>query len=283
MNVVNEISKAFNSQAFEYESAAIVQKEIGRRLLERLQYMKIAPERILDLGCGTGYLSRELRLKYPKSQIVGLDLAKSMLLQARNKQGWRRRWSLVSADMNCLPFADGQFDLVFANQAVHWGSSMQNVFGELNRVMKVQGCLMFTTLGPDTFKELKKAWSGVNDHAHTNEFPDMHDVGDWLMAEHFLEPVVDMENLTVHYQSLQKLVQGLKKQGVKNINPQRNKGLTSRAAWANFLNNYELLRTENGSYPLSYEVIYGQAWKGELRQKHKDGETFISLSQIKKM
>ncbi|WP_133137875.1 malonyl-ACP O-methyltransferase BioC [Legionella rowbothamii] len=280
MTRIHEIGKAFNQHAAEYELAAKVQHEIGTRLLERLHYLKIAPQRILDLGCGTGIFSRELAQMYPKAQVVGLDLAHSMLLQAQKKHSWRRKWPLVSADMKQLPFATGAFDLVFANQVIHWGESLEFVFRELNRVMKPNACLMFTTLGPDTFKELKHAWSGANDFAHVNEFPDMHDVGDCLMAEHFLEPVMDMELLAVHYESLLKLVHSLKAQGVKNINSGRNQGLTSRGSWKKFEQNYTSLQTDTGRYPLTYEVVYGHAWKGEQRNTERGIETLIPISQL---
>lgn len=130
MTLINEISKAFNQHAAEYELAAKVQQEIGLRLLERLQYLKINPQRILDLGCGPGFFSRELARLYPKAHIVGLDLAQSMLLEARKKHTWRRKWSLATADMQHLPFANGTFDLIFANQVIHWGDSLAQVFGE---------------------------------------------------------------------------------------------------------------------------------------------------------
>ncbi|CAM4472018.1 MAG: Malonyl-[acyl-carrier protein] O-methyltransferase [Legionella sp.] len=282
MTRTHEISKAFNQHAAEYELAAKVQHEIGTRLLERLHYLKIAPQRILDLGCGTGIFSRELAQMYPKAQIVGLDLAHSMLLQAQKKHSWRRKWPLVSADMKQLPLATGVFDLIFANQVIHWGEPLELVFRELNRVMKPNACLMFTTLGPDTFKELKHAWSGANDYAHVNEFPDMHDVGDCLMAEHFLEPVMDMELLAVHYESLPKLVHSLKAQGVKNINSGRNQGLTGRDSWKKFEQNYTSLQTDTGRYPLTYEVVYGHAWKGEQRKTEQGIETLIPISQIKR-
>lgn len=280
MTVTNEISKAFNKHATEYELAAKVQLEIGSRLLERLQYIKITPQRILDLGCGPGIFSRELALMFPKAQIVGLDLAHEMVVHARRKQRWRRKWSLVTADMKCMPFATGMFDLVFANQVIHWGNPLSEVFRELNRVMNVNGCLMFTTLGPDTFKELKEAWSGVNTYAHVNEFSDMHDIGDCLMAEHFLEPVMDMELLSVHYETLPKLLRSLKSQGVKNINPGRNVGLTGKSSWAQFEHNYASMRTDKGKYPLAYEVVYGHAWKGEQRRTEHGIETRIPISQI---
>ena len=281
MAVVNEISKAFDSCAEKYEAAAKVQQEIGNRLMERLQYLKITPQRILDLGCGPGTFSRELKLMYPKAHIVGLDLVQGMLIQAKRKQSWRYKWSLVSSDMKSMPFANGLFDLVFANQVIHWGGSMPPLFREINRVMNINGCLMFTTLGPDTFKELKHAWNN-NSYAHVNEFIDMHDIGDALMAEHFLEPVMDMEILSVHYETLAKLLAGLKAQGVKNINPQRNPGLTGRKEWQIFERNYADLRTPNDKYPLTYEVIYGHAWKGEQRKLAKGTETLIPVSQILK-
>ncbi|WP_392537919.1 malonyl-ACP O-methyltransferase BioC [Legionella sp. 227] len=280
MAVIYEISKTFNQHASEYEFAAKVQQEIGVRLLERLQYLNIKPQRILDLGCGPGFFSYELTKIYPKAQIVGLDLAQFMLIQAQKKQGWRRKWPLVAADMRSMPFVTGTFDLIFANQVIHWGGSLTPVFRELNRVMKANGCLMFTTLGPDTFKELKQAWAGVNHYAHVNEFADMHDVGDCLMAEHFLEPVMDMELLSVHYETLPKLLQALKAQGVKNINPQRNQGLTGKTAWRHFEQNYATLQTDRGKYPLTYEVVYGHAWKGEQRKTELGIETMIPISQI---
>ncbi|MBN9226098.1 MULTISPECIES: malonyl-ACP O-methyltransferase BioC [Legionella] len=280
MAVIYEINKAFNRHATEYEFAAKVQQEIGVRLLERLQYLNMKPQRILDLGCGPGFFSSELTKIYPKAQVVGLDLAQFMLVQAQKKQSWRRKWPLVAADMRNMPFAAGTFDLIFANQVIHWGGALIPVFRELNRVMKANGCLMFTTLGPDTFKELKHAWTGVNHYAHVNEFADMHDVGDCLMSEHFLEPVIDMELLAVHYQTLPKLLQALKAQGVKNINPQRNQGLTGKTAWRQFEQNYSTLQTDKGKYPLTYEVVYGHAWKGEQRKTEQGIETMIPISQI---
>jgi malonyl-CoA O-methyltransferase len=282
MVVKNEISKAFNKCASEYELAAKVQQEIGKRLFERLHYLKIAPKRILDLGCGSGLFSRELSLMFPKAQIFGLDLAQSMLIEARKKQSWRHKWSLVAADMKNMPFAMGSFDLVFANQVIHWASPLEQVFRELNRVMNVNGCLMFTTLGPDTFKELKAAWSGVNQHAHVNQFIDMHDIGDCLMAEHFLDPVMDMELLSVHYETLPKLLKSLKSQGVRNINPARHQGLTGRNSWLQFEKNYAAMHAEQGKYVLTYEVVYGHAWKGEQRKIDKGIETLIPISQIRR-
>lgn len=280
MTVLHEISNTFNKQANAYERVAKVQQEIGDRLFERLQYLKISPKYILDLGCGPGAYSSKLTKMFPKAHVVGLDLARAMLDKARSKQGFFRKWSLVNANLQKMPFASGTFDLVFSNQVIHWAYPLGPVFRELNRVMNTNGCLMFSTLGPDTFKEIRKAWDGLGTHAHTNDFLDMHDVGDALMSEHFVEPVMDMEILSMHYESLAQLLQSLKDQGVKNIHSQRNKGLTGKNIWNQFEKNYTTLLSESGKFPLSYEVVYGHAWKGEKRKTDKGTETVIPVSQI---
>ncbi|WED44671.1 malonyl-ACP O-methyltransferase BioC [Legionella cardiaca] len=284
MSLKVEICNTFNKHAIEYEQAAKIQNEIGQRLFERLDYLKINPRYILDLGCGTGLFTLQLKKKYPKAEIVGLDLAKNMLFEAKKKQGWWRssKWSLINGDMTLLPFATGTFDLVFANQTIHWAQPLDTVIRELNRVMNNQGCLMFSTLGPDTFKELKQAWLVVDNHAHTNEFADMHDVGDCLLKERFLDPVVDMELITVHYENLKKLLLNLKAQGVRNINEKRNGGLTGKDSWQAFEKAYQVACTKEGKFPLTYEVVYGHAWKGAQRLVDKGTETFIPISRIQR-
>jgi malonyl-CoA O-methyltransferase len=280
MTVTDEIGKAFGARAAEYERVALIQNEIGKRLMARLEYLKIQPQRILDLGCGTGLCSKALALRYPKAQIVSLDLAHAMVLETKKKQNYWRKWSLLTANMMQLPFEQGVFDLVFSNQAVHWGDSLHAVFRELNRVMKPNACLMFSTLGPDSFKEIRQAWSAVDAHAHVNEFSDLHDVGDALLQEHFLDPVVDMELITMHYKTLPQMVHALKGQGVRNIHPSRNKGLTGRASWNQFLKHYPM--TEEKKYPLTYEVVYGHAWRGQQLNTKNGTQTFISIAEIQK-
>lgn len=282
MKTTVEICNTFNKHAQEYEQAAKIQNEVGQRLFDRLQYLKITPRYVLDLGCGTGLFSRQLKKRYPKAEIIGLDLASVMLKEAKRKQGWLNQWPLVNADMMHLPFATGTFDLIFANQVIHWGQPLELLIRELNRVMNNQGCLMFSTLGPDTFKELKIAWKQADAYAHTNEFLDMHDLGDCLLRERFLDPVVDMELLSVHYSTLKQLLANLKAQGVRNINQQRNEGLTGKHSWEKFEQSYESLRTEAGKYPLTYEIVYGHAWKGSQRLVTKGTETFIPIADILK-
>lgn len=281
MNPNQEICNAFNAHASEYEKNARLQTEIGTRLFERLDYLAMKPEYVLDLGCGTGYFTALLKTRYPEAQVISFDLAHAMLLESAAKKNAGEDWFLIEGNMQKLPFATGVFDLIFANQVIHWAASLPGVFRELNRVMRKDACLMFTTLGPDTFRELKQAWQLADSFSHSNEFLDMHHIGDSLMNERLLEPVVDMEMLTLHYESLPRLVRSLKAQGVRNIHERRNGGLTGKGSWAAFESAYERLRTPEGKYPLTYEVIYGHAWKGLQSATDKGVETFFPLSQLR--
>src|SRR3990167_9376022 len=217
MTIKTEIRNSFDRHAADYDQYAKIQREIGLRLFERLDYLKISPRYILDLGCGTGFFSRLLKKKYRQAEIIALDFSLNMLTHAKSKQNWRYQWPLVNADMVKMPFVNGAFDLIFANQTLHWNYPVATVFCELNRVMNTAGCLMFSTLGPDTFKELVHAWAGVDPYSHTNPLMDMHDLGDALLSEYFLDPVVDQELLTGHYASLAELLMSLKKQGMRNL------------------------------------------------------------------
>jgi malonyl-CoA O-methyltransferase len=281
MNLNDEICKAFDAHAFTYEKAARIQHEIGQRLFERLDYLAQKPRRILDLGCGTGHFLPRLKKKYNDAQVIGVDLSYGMLQQAKNKQKWWSPMGLVKANMSRLPFADASFDLIFANQVLHWSSSLTEVFAELHRVLRVDGCLMFSTLGPDTFSQLRQAWLGVDTYSHTNEFIDMHHVGDALLAAKFLDPVVDMEQLSAHYPSLEQLVRSLKEQGVRHVHAARHPGLMGKQAWRQFSANYAALRTPEGKYPLSYEVVYGHAWKVKALQVSQGNETWISVNELR--
>ncbi len=222
---------------------------------------------------GPGVFTQKLQNFYPDAVVVSLDLAHQMLTQVKLPFA-------VNAAMQALPFADQTFDLIFANQVVHWADSLPLLFRELNRVMKPEGCLMFSTLGPDTMQELRWAFFEVDQHAHTHDFIDMHHYGDTLLGEHFLDPVMDSEILTLHYATLPDLLNGIKAQGVRNINQHRRQGLMGKQAWSAFQAAMLSLQTDNGKLPLTYEVIYGHAWKGVQRRLASGTETMVPIEQL---
>jgi malonyl-CoA O-methyltransferase len=282
MKFIDQICKSFSRQASVYESSALVQREIGERMFERLTYLAMQPTYILDLGSGTGYFSEKLKKRYPEAFIISLDISLPMLNQAQAKQSSLTRGGLVQADFMCLPFEDAVFDLIFANQVIHWANDYEVLFQEIHRVLKPEACFFFSTLGPDTFKELNQAWRDVDQFAHTNAFVDMHLIGDELLKQDFLDPVMDREDLCLHYPSVIQLLKSLKAQGVCNMNPQRNAGLTTPRVFEKFKQAYTSMLTPDGLVPLSYEVVQGHAWKGQVHTGKNGREMLFSIDRLLK-
>jgi malonyl-CoA O-methyltransferase len=280
MPFIREISYVFNRSAAGYEKSAIAASEIGQRLFERLDYLTIEPNYILDLGCGPGDFSKKLKKRYPKATICSLDLSERMLVAVKNKQSWRKRWPLVCADMHHLPFVDGLFDLVFANQVLHWSHPLPVVIAELNRVMNREGCLMFSTLGPDTFQEL--ACAGENPVMINAQLLDMHDIGDCLIHAKFLDPVMDMEMLVVHHPHLIDLLKSMRIEGVRSAQKPTHNGLIGKQHWFDFLKNMQKTCTDSGKFPLTHEVLYGHAWKGSQRKIESGIETYIPITALRR-
>lgn len=257
---------SFERAAAEYDAAAVLQREISKRLLERLDYIKLQPLRILDLGAGTGLSLTGLRQHYPAAHVYALDIARNMLLEARNKQTWLQRWrrpiQFITADAEALPLADASIDLLFSNLTLQWCPDLEQTFAEFRRVIKPGGLLMFTTFGPDTLKELRHCWAQVDDKTHVNRFIDMHDVGDALVRSRFAEPVMDMEMITMTYTDVVSIMQDLKTIGAHNVTRGRARNLTGKGKLQQLVASYEQFRN-NGILPVSYEVVYGHAWMVE--------------------
>ncbi|MGH8280024.1 MAG: malonyl-ACP O-methyltransferase BioC [Gammaproteobacteria bacterium] len=250
---------AFERAAASYDAAAVLQREVGTRLLERLELTTIAPKAVLDLGCGTGEHLPALRRHYPRARLYAADLALNMLAHARRRFRWWRRVPLACVDVLRLPFAAGSFDFVYCNMVLQWCDDLDQAFTELRRIVAPHGLLLFSTLGPDTLKELRAAWRTVDNFTHVNRFIDMHDIGDALIRTGFVEPVMDVEQLTLTYEKLEGLTGDLKSTGARNLTAGRPRALAGRSRRARLAAAYEEFRSD-GRLPAAFEVVYGTAW-----------------------
>ncbi|MGM0677414.1 malonyl-ACP O-methyltransferase BioC [Ectothiorhodospira marina] len=253
------VRATFDQAAASYDEAAVLQREVCSRLLERLQWVKLDPARVLDAGAGTGQGARGLRRMYRGGRVVALDLSPAMLRATARGAGWWRKPGLVCADVESLPFAEASFDLIFSSLTVQWCNDLDRALAEFRRVLAPQGLLMFTTLGPDTLVELRRAWEAVDGCAHVNAFMDMHDIGDALVRAGFADPVMDVERMTVTYPDVRGLMRDLKAIGATNALSGRGRGLTSPGRLRALETAYEEYRQE-GLLPASYEVVFGHAW-----------------------
>jgi len=282
------VQESFDRAAHSYDEVAILQREIGQRLLERLDLIKMQPRTIVDIGAGTGELGAALAKRYKDSEVILLDLAPRMLKLARQRQGMMDRWfgrqRFVCGDAEQLPLADNSVDMLFSNFALQWCSDLDRAFAEFQRVLRPGGLLLFTTFGPDTLTELRQAWRAVDDAVHVNTFIDMHDIGDALMRARLAEPVMDAERLTLTYQDGMGVMRDLKAMGAHNVTTGRHHGLTGKQKLQQMLTAYEQFRNSEGLLPATYEVVYGHAWGSDTQpeQQRKDGTVHVPLSQLKR-
>ena len=255
-----KIRRAFDRAADSYDDAALLQKEVCSRLLEKLDYIRLSPETVLDAGVGTGEAVAPLLKRYKKSHLVALDLSERMLSKALAQGGLLRKPELVCADIEQLPFRDDSFDLVFSSLTLQWCNDLDATLRGLLRVLKPGGLLLFTTFGPDTLKELRACWQQVDDAVHVNRFSDMHDIGDGLLQAGFADPVMEAEMITVNYADVDRLMADLRAIGANVTAEGGRTGLTAPSVLERLRRAYEAYRV-GGDLPASYEVVYGHAWK----------------------
>lgn len=254
------VRRSFSSAATSYDAAAALQNEVADRLLGRLDYIRLDPEIVLDVGAGTGYCSERLLKCYPKSKLLALDFAEGMLGVARKRGRILKRPVPVCADAGCLPIKDDSVGLVFSSLMLQWCHPIEDYFREFHRVLVNGGLLMFSTFGPDTLKELKAAWAEVDEGVHVHGFLDMHDIGDAMVRAGLSEPVVDAEYLTLTYNDVLGLLRDLKAIGANYAGAGRSRGLFGRKSLVALEAAYESFRDAKGKLPATYEVVYGHAW-----------------------
>ncbi len=244
-----------------YDRNARVAEELSARLLEHLEPVRMEPERVLDLGAGTGDLARKLARRYRKSRVLALDLSESMLAVARAKR--RRLFSrqqFVCGDAEKLPLQSACVQLVLSNATLQCCTRPDAVFAEVLRVLAPGGLFMFSTLGPDTLTELRTSFARVDDLPHVHAFMDMHDLGDALVRAGFADVVMDSARLTAEYQSVEELLRELKATGASNAYSHRRRGLTARGKLERLARAYEDQR-RNGLLPATFEAVFAHAWK----------------------
>jgi len=280
------VRASFDRAAADYDRVAVLQREIGTRLLERLDYVRLRPAVAVDVGAGTGHLSKALARRYPDAQVIALDLAPNMLRTARRHAGLlarlRGRRAFICGDAEHLPLASQSVDLIFSNATLQWCNDLDSVFAEFRRVLKPDGVALFSTFGPDTLKELRLAWAQADAAQHVGAFIDMHDIGDALLRAGFSDPVMDAERLTLTYSDVRGLMHELKTLGAHNAAAGRTRGLTGRGRLRAMMDAYETLRRD-GVLPATFEVVYGLAWSpSAAANRREDGVVKVPVDSLRR-
>ncbi|MEO8039309.1 MAG: methyltransferase domain-containing protein [Betaproteobacteria bacterium] len=265
---------------------AALPHEVGERMLERTELVKLIDGPILDAGCATGLLARKLARRYPRVPLIALDPAREMIALGRTAlpvvqrvlaslSGIAPRW--VCGDVADLPIRSRSLALIWSNLMLQGLPEPAAAFREWHRTLKPGGLLMFSTLGPDSLKELRNAFAAADRRHHVQPFVDMHDLGDQLMAVGFADPVMDMETISLTYASARALLHELHDLGSVNGDSERNRGLTGKRAWTRMINALESDMREC-RIGLTFEIVYGHAWKTEQEPSHPaDGSRIVQL------
>lgn len=280
------VAASFAGAAAGYERAARLQQEVERELLERVAALPLQPQVVLDLGAGTGRGSAALKQRFPKAEVVAVDIALPMLREARRHVGWWRPFRRVNADVRALPFADASCDFLFSNLCLQWIEELGPVLAEFRRVLKPGGWLLFSSFGPDSLRELRAAWATVDARPHVNVFLDMHDVGDALLAQGFKDPMLDIEHYQLGYDSVLGLMRELKAIGAHNVDSARARGLTGRRALAQVTTAYEAYRIDATQVAATYEIVFAQAQApaaGQPRREQGRDIASVSLDDMRQL
>ncbi len=282
---INKIKVAadFNRSAQDYVRHAILQRTVAGRLLERLEFVSISPNTIVDAGSGPGGGARQLAKTYKDAQVLQFDLSLNMLSQSRSQDSrFFSKQQYLCGDIEKLPLAKNSVELFFSSLMLQWCNDLDVVFKQIKNTLKKQGLFLFATMGPDTLKELRLSWAEVDDDVHVNTFIDMHDIGDALVRAGFVEPVMDVEHITLTYDDCFSLMKDLKTLGANNADASRAKGLTGKNKIKKLESAYEKFRIDS-RLPATYEVVYGHAWT-PLRETsfgNLTNEAYFPVSSLK--
>jgi len=258
------IRRAFSRSAASYDAAAVLQHEVEKRLLESLDYLgERKPEIVLDVGSGPGHAAAAMRKRWPKAQVVALDLSLPMLAQAGKRAGWWKPFARVCADARALPLAEASVDVIFSNLCLQWVDDLPAVFAGFRRALKPGGLLLCSTFGPETLQEMREAFAEADDAPHVSRFAPIAQFGDALLMSGFRDPVLDRDRFTLTYPDLPALMRELRAMGATNALQSRRHSLTGRRRFERAATAYEPMRGADGKLPSTWEVIYAHAWAPE--------------------
>ncbi len=259
----------------DYTHASVLAREVTNEMLARLDFMTIKPKRILNAAGRVSEMSWQLQSRYPEAQLVAIDDSLPLLHHAAEVNNGLSSITYLCGSATSLPFADHSVDLVMANLLFPYHTDYSLLLREWRRILSADGLLMMTAFGLDTLKEWPSIFQYTNaSHDNRRDSPqlvDIHDIGDLLLAEGFVDPVLDVDHYTMLYRTQAQLRQEVYQSGMAFFPMEQE--IT------------DMIGAADGSWPLTYEVIYAHAFapeKLEAVATSLGGMTRIPLSQVRR-
>lgn len=249
------VARSFSKAAQHYDQFAQLQRDIGVQLLTGVKPQAV--ERILDLGCGTGYFSEKLCTMYPSCQMTCLDLSNAMLCQVEKKQ--LAQVSCLQGDIDKLPFSRAQFDLIFSNLVVQWSEDLSGCLQQLKNSLNAGGSLHFSTLIDGSLHELAQAWKAADEHPHTNSFLTLDAVKAAVQQCGFKKLQIKTETRVLHYENVIEVMRALKGIGANHVHGQQPLRVKGRKLLRLLEKGYAPFVNKHRQLNLSYQVCYVEA------------------------
>lgn len=273
------IQRRFKRAAGTFAQADFVHEHCALGLMQRLELLAATPEIVIDVGAGAGTLTRKLGKAFPRAELLALDASCAMLARARQRRFWQRRLDGVAANANALPIQSQSVDLITANLLIPWLDSPDSWAAEIQRVLKPDGAVFFSSLGPGSFVELREAWAKIDSQRHVADFVDMHDLGDALGRAGLRDPVLDTDYLRIDYQTPERLWRDLQQSGSGNVMLDRPKTLMGKRR----MQALNASLGADGPFKITLELVYGHAFGGTIRtNSRKNGEVRVGITEISK-
>ena len=267
---------AFERVAGRYDQHAALERETGDRLLERLTFLRQSPDRVLDLGCGTGVASEQLKQRFEAARVICLDASPQMLAGVQRRSSPALPLDPLCGDLGALPLAARSVDLVFSNLALYWSPDPIRLFAELRRILRPGAMFLFSTLGTSSMQELVQAWYGERAVDDGPAFADLLELGDALMAAGFSEPVMDTDRITLTYPGPQALCADLEGTGNSMLFADWSERVGNAGALERALAPIEV----GGRYPLTFEIVYGVAYGPPEGQPQRTAEGEVATFSV---
>jgi malonyl-ACP O-methyltransferase BioC len=266
-------------QHFRGQHGSDLSRIMAEDILTRLQDTKRPFPSMLDVGAGTGTLRGVLHPLYGAERYMSVDISAEALAQCGGE-------TLVADVEEDLPLPNGSFDAVVSNMVLHWVNDVPGTLIRLGRLLKPDGIFMASTLGAESFPELKASFAATgSDVPHIIPLTDVKSAGMALQKVGFAMPVVDRELVTLTYPTLAALWQELRESGSRNFHPARQKGLTGKQQWQKMEDHYRrAFSTDDGRVKVTLEVLYLHGWRPHSSQQKPlaPGSATVELAEVLK-